>query len=125
MRLLLIFVGRIFFLFLLALFSCTDATDISVLYKPAGCDSIALTYSHDILPILNANCNYSECHATGDELNYKFDTYPPIALQARSGALDFRLDLPVEDTRHMPKGFQLSECDYYKLKLWVKQGFPE
>lgn len=125
MRLLLILVGRIFFLFLPTLYSCTHASDVSVLNKPAGCDSVTLTYSHDILPILNANCNYGGCHASGDEANYKFETYPPIALQARSGALDFRLELPVEDTRHMPKGFQLSPCDYFKLKLWVKQGFPE
>jgi hypothetical protein len=39
--------------------------------------------------------------------------------------MDYRLDLPFEDPQHMPEKMRLNECDYYAIKTWIIQGYPE
>ena len=93
--------------------------------KPAACDSARFTFDRDILPILNANCNFHDCHATAGQGAYDFTKYAVIADRVRAGVVEYRIELPESDPQHMPMKFNLSLCDYYRLKLWIQQGYPK
>ena len=111
--------------FLLLIFSCTKVKQEEVLQRPAGCVSTRFTFDRDILPILNANCNFHECHAPAGEGSYDFTRYSVIADRIRAGSVEYRIELPLEDPQHMPQDFNLSICDYYRLKSWIIQGYPK
>lgn len=112
-------------LFIIVLFSCTkDKYSMSV-PKPENCDSTRFTFDKDILPILNANCNFTECHAPGGRGAYDYTNYALVVSRIRSGTFEYRIELPLEDPQHMPEKYIISSCDYYQLKTWIAQGYPE
>jgi hypothetical protein len=91
----------------------------------ANCDSFAFIFNRDILPIFNSNCNFAECHATSGDGAYDLTEYSVAKQRVESGTLEYRLDLPYDDPQHMPQKMRLSECDYFKIKTWIRQGYPE
>ena len=112
-------------IFVLILFSCSKDKVTEALPKPVACDSARFTFDQDILPILNANCNFHDCHATAGQGAYDFTKYEVIADRVRAGVVEYRIELPLGDPQHMPMGYPLSLCDYYHLKLWIMQGYPK
>ena len=112
-------------IFLLIIISCSKEQFLPAFVKPANCDSMIFTFEKNIRPILNANCNFSECHASGGDGSYNFTDYDVVANRIRAGSIDYRLDLPIDDPQHMPEKLRLSSCDYYIIKTWIKQGFAE
>jgi hypothetical protein len=106
-------------------FSCSKDQYYQHLKKPEGCDSTRFTFEKQVRPIFNSNCNFSECHATSGEGSYDYTIYAVVANRIQAGAIDYRLDLPLDDPQHMPYQMRLSDCDYYIIKTWIKQGFPE
>ena len=114
-----------FLLFSLIIFSCSKEQLNQPLTRPENCDSILFTFKKNILPILNANCNFSICHATSGKGSYNFTIYNVVASRVKAGTIDYRLDLPLDDPQHMPENLRLSSCDYYIIKTWIKQGIKE
>lgn len=96
-----------------------------VTYRPAGCDSVAFRYTEQIEPLIKTNCAFAGCHVPGGEGEYDFTRYEVVADRIRSGRFEMRIDLPADDPLHMPDGFLLDPCTYFKLKTWIRQGFPE
>ncbi len=109
----------------LTLISCSKEKMVNTTFRPNNCDSIRFTFNTDILPILNANCNFTECHAPGGKGAYDYTSYPTVVNRIRSGTIEYRIDLPLNDPQHMPEKYHISECDYFQLKTWIKQGYPE
>jgi hypothetical protein len=107
------------------IFSCSKYDDNSLARRPQLCDSIRFTYIKDIKPIIERNCLHPYCHAAGGEAGYDYTTYAGVADRARSGRMEDRIDLPLNDIQHMPRQAVLSDCDYFQLKTWIDQGFPE
>ncbi len=105
--------------------SCTEKKQVHPSLQNTNCDSARYSYRVDILPILSANCNFGACHSRAANPDYDFTIYDNIARQAGNGNIEDRLMLPIEDPKHMPVGFKLSACDYYKILTWVYQGYPE
>jgi hypothetical protein len=118
---------KLFFLFaagLAALSSCTKEEATISLVRPGGCDTTAtMSYKEDIVKIVSNSCSYSPCHSPGSG-NYDYTRYEVLADRIRSGRLEERLLLSSDEPLHMPQGFNLSECDLYKIRLWIHQGFP-
>ena len=110
-------------LFALILFSCDKVKFDEQATRPLNCDSTFFTFDKDILPIFNSNCNFSDCHVAGGRGSYDFTLYEVAAGRVRAGTMDYRLDLPFDDPQHMPEKMQLSACDFYIIKTWIKQGF--
>ncbi len=77
------------------------------------------------MPILNLNCNFDECHGYGGKGSYDFTRYEVVAARIKAGTFEYRIDLPFSDPQHMPEEMKLNKCDYYTLKAWIHQGFPE
>jgi hypothetical protein len=106
------------------LFSCTY-DEISVApEKPDGCQQESgISYSTTVAPIISANCNMPSCHASGSG-NPELGNYNVLAAEAQSGELEYRLLLPLSDPKHMPVGFLLDECDLYRIRVWIYEGYP-
>lgn len=89
------------------------------------CDTVAMKYSTNIIPILQGNC-YS-CHGngnTGGSGGISLDGYTNLQKWAANGYL-------VGDITHasgfvsMPYGGgKLSDCDINKIIAWIHQGMP-
>jgi hypothetical protein len=113
----------------LLLASCSKESQTYIPVK-GDCDSTAFSYHNDVYPIISTYCSGPTCHNPGTG-NYDFSSYEVVADRIRNGKFDYRLLLPTDDPQHMPqtgppnpKGYNLSDCDLYKILTWIKQGFP-
>ena len=108
----------------LFMIGCAKETRTLVFVKPDGCDSVNFSYANDIQPLIATRCSGSTCHSAGNS-NYDYSNYAILADRIRSGRLEERLLLPLEEPLHMPAGSNLSNCDLFKLRSWIHQGFPD
>jgi hypothetical protein len=112
---------------------CSKEEVIVPFIRPASCDSVALHYNGEIKGIVDTRCSYAPCHVPGTG-NYDFTRYEVLADRIRAGRFEERLLLPVTSVLHMPialdaqnlpYGVTMPDCEIYKLRLWIRQGFPE
>ncbi len=113
------------FLMVVLLIACSKEKLQQTVVRPPDCDSVRFTFNDQILPILNANCNFSECHAPGGAGAYDYTNYATVANRVKAGTFEYRIELPLNDPQHMPEQFSLSQCDYFQIKTWIQQGYPE
>jgi hypothetical protein len=113
------------FLFCFILSSCSKDSQPLTYPDMTGCRDTVFTFDNDILPIMNVNCNFSECHATGGRGSYDFTKYKVVVNSVKSGSLEYRLKLPYGDPQHMPEDMKLSRCDENTIIAWIRQGYPE
>lgn len=84
------------------------------------CDTTAMSYANDILPILQANC-YS-CHTEASNVSGNpFDTYAKLKNYVNAGRVVARINDP---TNPMPPTGLLPQCDRDKIEAWVNAGAP-
>ena len=94
-----------------------------VIYPPVAlCDTLDVSYTMDVLPILSSNC--FECHSSqnasefgngilleGHENTSSLAPYIVGAIQHSEGFVPMPLDKPMLDS-----------CDIQKITAWVNQG---
>ncbi len=91
--------------------------------QPIACDTTNITFSSDVLPILDASC--ISCHSGGAPAgNVNLETYIDIVASVNSGGL-------MGTIKHesgwstMPKnGAKLDDCTIAKLDIWIADGMP-
>ena len=94
------------------------------LYPVEICDTMNVTYSATIVPILQQHCY--ECHGGAFPLSgIPFEPYANLKTTVMAGRV-------VGAIRHqtgfspMPKDRQaLKECDILKIEKWVAEGAPD
>lgn len=83
-----------------------------------ACDTVSVSYSADIQPILAANCY--ECHSDGSNVaGFTFDAHAELKNYADGGSLVARIN---DASNPMPPSGLLSSCDREKIEAWVKAG---
>lgn len=88
-------------------------------YGVTYCDTVAISYSQDIAPIIQANC--IRCHAPGGEQESSpFTTYNELK-QYTDGAIVERVN---GIGGIMPPDGAISACDKLKIASWVNAGAP-
>jgi hypothetical protein len=92
------------------------------LYSGNSCDTTAVSYASDIVPILQNNC-YG-CH---DASNFstsgtQFDQYALIKILANNGKLTNRTN---SVNAPMPPTALMDDCNRVKIKAWVDAGAPQ
>ncbi len=117
--------GVVYLFVSLLFFSCSKEQYTQPLVKPQGCDSMRFSFEEHIRPVFTSNCNFNECHAPGGKGNYDFTDYHVVRNRVEAGSIDYRMDLPDDDPQHMPMDMRLSSCDYFIIKTWIRQGYPE
>ena len=95
---------------------------------PAVCDTVGLTYTVDIKPILDRSCATPGCHdaasaaSPADNPLYDYAT-------ARASSLAGRVVCSIERTGNcspMPRRqAPLPACEVAKIRAWVAAGCPE
>lgn len=87
------------------------------------CDTTTVTFTADILPIMNAKCATAGCHDSQTKQNgYDMGTYAGVKMVVDDGKLVgcIRWDngfLP------MPQGMtKVDDCSINKIVRWVNQG---
>jgi mono/diheme cytochrome c family protein len=108
---------------LLLIIACSKTSEDKLSGGGNTCDTTSVSYSTDILPILESNC-YG-CHGsgnTGGSGGISLDGYSNLKVYADNGFL-------VGNVRHdagfvgMPYGLpKLPDCEVNKIVAWVNQG---
>lgn len=112
----------VLFLMLSVLAACTKDGDGDDDMNPNPmCDSDNMSYSGDILPILQRNCY--ECHQQGNEISFiSLEGHSAVKTFADNGKLVGVINhnpgfIPMPDGR--PK---IPSCDIEKIESWVNDG---
>lgn len=94
------------------------------LYGIPNCSTNDVTYSGDVLPILDNNC--FGCHAIGvNSGGVTLEGYDNVKPYVNSGQLLGAIQHD-PDFAPMPDGApQLPDCDIAKVKQWIDDGAPE
>jgi len=89
--------------------------------EPGGCDTVNMTYSTDVQPILQANCY--RCHGNGNaEGGVTLDTYESVSSLATTGILTGVIT-HASGFPPMPQdAAKLSDCDINKIQDWINRG---
>lgn len=103
--------------------SCTSHNE-EELYPDQPCDTLQVTYSSSIVPIINLHC--LACHsAVAPSSGIPLEGYDHLKAMVDAERL-------VGSVRHvsgfsaMPQNApKLPECDLDKIEIWVNQGAPD
>lgn len=102
----------------LAVPSCTyDNTEDLV--GSTQCDTTAISYINDIVPILQNNCYRCHDAANVSTSGYQMDSHAFLLDYVDSGSLVERINDPVSP---MPTDGLMDECSRAKIKAWVDAG---
>tara|TARA_B100000965_G_C19537152_1_gene733907 strand:- start:795 stop:1136 length:342 start_codon:yes stop_codon:yes gene_type:complete len=82
-----------------------------------------VSFRQSIQPLLQANCNFSNCHAAGAPPNQGvFTNYAGVKQKVDNGSFKRKV---IDPPREMPKNRSpLPESDIDKLKAWLNAGAP-
>lgn len=89
-------------------------------YAQNVCDTLNVSYSQDIKPIIDGQCATSGCHVAGGTGNGIFDNYNAVKAKVDNGSMMQRVVV----TRDMPPSTTLTECNVQKFKAWINAGAP-
>ena len=99
---------------------------LSDLNPNTECDTLSVSFSTDILPILDSNC--SSCHGESyPESDLNLTDYESVASSVLTGETLERIMLQIDDGSVMPPAPNslLSECEINKIVAWTNQGALE
>jgi len=122
------FLILLLFAILLGLFpgtGCIWENEEDLLTESGFCDTISVSFSEDIVPILSANC-YS-CHSNSNASAFangiELEDYQDVAgVTGRIiGAINHRNGF----TPMPPGGAKLDDCSIEKIEAWSNSGAPD
>ena len=89
-----------------------------------GCDTTAVSYNLDVLPILQNNC-YTCHNQTLVEGGINLEGYTRVKAIAQGGRLIGAINHS-PGFAPMPRGgAKLASCDISKISRWIESGMPE
>jgi hypothetical protein len=89
-------------------------------YKLKNCDTVSVTYSHTIEPIILSKCATSGCHTAGGTANGNFDTYSGAKAKVDNGSFLNRTKVLL----NMPPSAPLNACEISQIDKWIQTGAP-
>lgn len=104
-------------------FSACYYDNAEELYPTNPCDLTDITYSADIVPIIDQSCNV--CHSQALNLgNVTLEGYDNIKVYVDNGKFLSSI-LHDGQASPMPKGGdQLPDCEINKIQTWLNAGAP-
>jgi mono/diheme cytochrome c family protein len=103
--------------------SCYYDVEDELYPQTAACDTLDVTFTNSVFPIINSNC--TSCHSgAAPSGNVMLEDYNDISAAANNGSL-------LGVIRHepgwspMPKsGGKLNDCDIAQIETWVNDNAP-
>lgn len=108
-------IGLVLFMFS----SCTSDNEED-LFPINDCDTSNVSFSADIMPIIDASCATVGCHVQGGIGNGIFENYNNIKAKVDNGSFGDRLLID----RDMPPSGPLSSCQMEHVQAWLDNGAP-
>ncbi|MCK5856795.1 MAG: hypothetical protein KAG64_04855 [Bacteroidales bacterium] len=104
--------------------SCHYDNYDDLVIQGAACDTISLTYSVDIAPIMSSHC--TSCHGgAAPAANIALENYSDVKVSALNGGLLGTVE-HASAWSPMPKNQpKLVDCTISKLNAWINQGVKE
>lgn len=121
--------NKFFFLALLGIvsissFSCVYNNE-EELYPAETCDTLHVTYSGSVLPILQQNCYGCHDNAHIQESFVALEGYDNLIAKVMDGQLINAIN-HTGDITPMPKDREkLPECEIRTIEIWVDAGAPD
>ena|SRR5258706_15757733 len=114
---------RIQFYFILAITSTSCAYNVEEeLYPPPICDTLNVTYSGSVLPILEHNCYMCHDNNNVQISQILLEGYANLIVKVNDGKLIKAIN-HFDGASPMPKDRnKLGECDISKIEKWVSLG---
>lgn len=94
-----------------------------VLYPNTFCDTVNVTYSGAIAPIIADNC--LQCHSSGGTgfASADLTSYSGVMVVVESGSL-LNAIRRTPSSIPMPPDAPLRSCDVKRIELWIADGAP-
>lgn len=109
--------------FCLYLVACSKAHESDLVKNGNGntCDTVNMTYTANVLPILQNNCY--PCHGNGQNMGgVQLDNFATLETLAHNGTL-YSVITHASGYPAMPEGgAKLSDCDINKIQDWINHG---
>jgi hypothetical protein len=104
--------------------SCYYDNEEDLYPTPPECDTVDVSYSQQVWPIINSNC--TGCHSGGaPQGNVSLENYDDIVIAANNGSL-LGVIKHEDGWSPMPKGGgKLSDCNIAIIENWVNDGTPD
>ncbi len=97
--------------------------------RNSQCDTLKITYSGTIAPIITNNCLNLGCHTANQPYaGLQFDTYANFILSIPADRLIKSLKYTYNTSssaKNMPPTGKLSDCDISKIEAWINKGHPD
>lgn len=89
------------------------------------CDTTAVSYAADIVPLLQQHCALPECHVPGGDGTGDFTTYAGVLGQVPDGDLLQSIQYLPGAIPMPPSGNSIPACDIAYVIAWVNAGAQE
>ena len=113
-----------------SLTSCYYDTE-EELYPDSGtvvCDTTSVSYTTDIVPIMNSKCSYSGCHAGANAAaGIPLETYAGVKGFLDTDKARFISSIIWDgNASNMPKGAstKMIDCNINTIRAWINAGYP-
>ncbi len=93
----------------------------SCAYDENECVVVDVSYSNDIVPLLDEKCG--SCHgASYPEADLNLTDYEVVSQTANNSKIIHRINLDLADDQLMPPNSPLTDCQIDLFTNWVEQG---
>lgn len=100
-----------------------DEETLYALITPVACDTTNVTYTNDIIPILQREC-YA-CHgSSAPGGGYTLNTYTGVSVAVNDGSLLGAVAHEAGFSKMPQGGNQLPDCEIQHIRSWINQGAP-
>ena len=90
------------------------------LYGGGSCEIVTVSFSKDIMPLIQSGCATTGCHVQGGSGNGIFENYQGVKDKVDNGSFKDR----VITLRDMPPSSPLSNCQIAYIEAWINEGAP-
>lgn len=95
-----------------------------VLYPNSFCDTVNVTYSGTIAPIVESRCATPGCHVPGGDGTGDFTTYAGLMGQIENNGPLLPSIRQEPDAIPMPVDGSLRSCEISQFEIWIAAGAP-
>ena len=95
------------------------------MYGKSTCDTLNISYSSKIAPIISQKC--VGCHnASSATAGVDLSSYSQVVKYGQTKQLQGTINqLPGYETKLMPPGGKLDNCNLSVIDIWVRKGMPQ
>ena len=90
------------------------------------CDGVDVSYTMDVLPIVNEACALSGCHVSGGSGNGDFSSYAGLKAKVDNGSIESRTLIQMNMPPSNSTGpTTLTDSQKLLIACWIQDGAPE